>query len=120
MSFRKLLDRTVTIVPRIVTGTDARGNDVVADGVPIPNVRAARELASSLEDVGDARDQQEAVWIYFLPPTSEDGVEVAITGRDRIQDGADVLEVQGLPDVVTRRRTGRVHHIEARTYVLEG
>lgn len=120
MSFRKLLDRTVTIVPRIVTGTDARGNDVIADGVPIPNVKAARELATALEDVGDARDQQEVAWIYFLPPTSEDGVEVAITGRDQIHDGAAVLEVQGLPDEITRRRTGTLHHIEARAYVIEG
>lgn len=120
MSFRRLLDRTVTIVPRIVTGTDGRGNDVIADGVPIPNVRAARELASSLEDTGNARDQQEIVWIYFLPPASEDGTEVAITGRDQIHDGDDVFQVQGLPDEVTRRRTGKLHHIEARAYVLEG
>lgn len=107
MSFRRLLDRRVTIVPRIVTGTDGRGNDVITDGDPVENVRAARDLDSADEEVS-GRDQQEARYVYFFGP------EVVLTGYDVIIDEGWRYEVKGPPEVIRRRRRGGTpHHVEA-------
>lgn len=119
MSFRRLLDRTVTIVPRVVTGTDARGNDVLGDGAPIEDVPAARELLSGDEEL-QARDQQVETWIYFLPTKKDDGTAVTLTGYDRIVDGDERFEIRGRVEEVTRRRTGVLHHYEATVYRIEG
>jgi len=113
VSFRRLLDRTVTIVPRVVTGQDARGNDIVVDGTHQEGVRAGRDQLSAEEDLV-GRDQQETTWVYFLPP------EVTISGYDRILDDGEILEVRGHPDRVVRRRGGRLHHIEAVAYRIQG
>lgn len=119
MSFRRLLDRTVTLVPRVVTGTDARGNDVIGDGTPIENVPAARDLLSGDEELR-ARDQQVETWIYFLPAKLDDGTPIAFTGYDRIVDGDETFEARGRIDEITRRRTGRIHHYEATVYRIAG
>jgi len=119
VSFRRLLDRTVTVVPRVVTGTGPRGNDVVEDGTPIVDVPAGRDLVDADETLRN-RDQQRGEWIYFLPPATDDGTAITITGHDRIVDGDDVFEVEGPVDHVTRRRGGRLHHYEARVYRVEG
>lgn len=113
MSFRKLLEREVTIVPRIVTGQDGRGNDVIVDGTPVEGVKAGRDPLDAKEDV-DERDQQARTFVYFLPAGT------AITGYDRIVDGDETFEVRGAPDRVVRRRGGREHHVEAVAYLIEG
>lgn len=119
MSFRRLLDRRVTIVPRVVTGTDARGNDVISDGPSIAGVPAARDLLSGDEELR-ARDQQVETWVYFLPAKKDDGTGVVISGYDRIVDGDETFEVRGRVDEITRRRTGKLHHYEATVYRIEG
>lgn len=107
MSFRRLLDREVTIVPRTVTGTDARGNDVVVDGAPVGPVRAARDLDQADED-NASRDQQEGRYVYFFGP------EVVLSGFDVIVDDGYRYEVKGPPELVRRRRRGGApHHLEA-------
>lgn len=119
MSFRRLLDRTVTIVPRVVTGTDARGNDVISDGPALANVPAARDLLTGDEELRE-RDQQVETWIYFLPPKKDDGTEIVVSGYDRIVDGTETFEARGRVDEITRRRTGKLHHYEATVYRVEG
>lgn len=107
MTFRRLLDREVTIIPREVTGTDARGNDVLSDGAPVENVRAARDLDAADEDT-TSRDQQEGRYVYFFGP------EVILSGYDVIVDAGWRYEVKGPPELVRRRRRGGApHHLEA-------
>lgn len=107
MSFRRLLDREVTIVPREVTGTDARGNDVVVDGDPIENVKCSRDLDAADEE-NTSRDQQEGRYVYFFGP------EVILSGFDVILDDGYRYEVKGPPELVRRRRRGGApHHLEA-------
>lgn len=119
MSFRRLLERSVTLVPRIVVGEDARGNEVIGDGTPIAGVPAGRDFVTSDEDL-EARDQVETRWLYFLPARLGDGTELAPQPYDRIQDGDQLLEFRGRVDAVHRRRTGRLHHYEAVAYLIEG
>lgn len=119
MSFRRLLDRTVVIVPRVVTGRDGRGNDVISDGTPITDVPAGRDLLSATEELAD-RDQQAKTFVYFLPPTKDDGTPITISGYDQIVDDEKTYEVRGDPERVVRRRGGRLHHFEAIAYLIEG
>lgn len=111
MSFDTLLNRTITILPMNVTGIDRYGNDVIGPGTPIEDVPARRWQVSASEEITD-RDEQARTFTYDLPPG------VAVTGRDRIIDGDDTLEVLGPPELVYRRRTP--HHIELRAYLIEG
>lgn len=111
MSFRRLLNRTITILPMDVISVDRYGNEIRGPGTPVPGVRARRHQVDAAEEITD-RDEQSRTFEYFLPP------DVAITGRDRIVDGDDTLEVLGPPEVVARRR--RSHHIELRAYQIEG
>lgn len=119
MSFRRLLDRTVTIVPRIVTGKDSRGNDVIGDGTPIAGVPAGRDLLEATEELA-GRDEQARTFVYFLPAHLDDGTVVTLTGYDRILDDGKAFEVRGEPDFVVRRRGGKIHHIEAVAYRITG
>jgi hypothetical protein len=119
VSFRRLLDRTVTLVPRVVTGKDGRGNDVVGDGTPVPGVPAGRDLLQASEEITN-RDQQAKTFVYFLPAVLDDGTPVALTGYDRIVDEDKTFEVRGEPERIVRRRGGRLHHIEAIAYLIEG
>lgn len=118
MSFRSLLDRTVTIVPRSVTGTDSRGNDVVADGTPIVGVPAARDSLELSEDL-EGRTQTTRRFVYFLPPEHE-GAALELGALDRIVDGDETFELDGPVETVTRRRSAKVHHLEAVAYRIEG
>lgn len=106
MSFRRLLDRTVSIVPRVVTGTDGRGNDVISDGTPVVGVKSGRDLEEASEEQ-DAADLQSSRYVYFFLP------DVEISGYDVIVDDGDRYEVKGPPELVVRRRGGRPHHWEA-------
>lgn len=109
MSFRRLLDRTITLYPRVRSGLDARGNEVWADGTPV-EVSAARQPVDLSEDTADDRDQQLGRWIYFLLPTA---AALALTGRDELEDAGHRYRIIGEPDVVVRLRGGRPHHVEA-------
>lgn len=112
MSFRRLLDRTVTVVPRVVVGHDDRGNEVLADGTPILGVGAARDQLTAEEDVLYS-DRLSTRWRYFLALFGTDDVPVAVDGYSRIEDGAEVLHVLGKPELITRRRRPhRPHHWE--------
>lgn len=113
MSFSRLLDREVTIVPRVVNGRDGRGNEIIVDGTPVEGVKAGRDPLEATEDL-EARDQQARSFVYFLPAGTP------ITGYDRIVDGTETFEVRGAPDRVIRRRGGREHHVEAVAYLIEG
>lgn len=106
MSFRALLDRRVTVIPRVVSGVDARGNDVIIDGTPIEDVPAARDLAGASEET-TSEDLLSGTYVYFFGP------ELDVSGFDVIVDQGDRFEVIGPPEVVTRRRGGRPHHVEA-------
>lgn len=119
MSFRRLLDRSVTWIPREVTGTDSRGNDVIADGTPVSGIPAGRDSLELSEEAGDERDQQTRRFVYFLPPEHE-GTTIAPSGYDVLVDGADRFQLDGDAELVVRRRTGKTHHVEAIAYRIEG
>lgn len=114
-----MLDRTVTVVPRTVTGTDARGNEIIADGTPIEDVRAARSLAGSSEEL-EGRDQVSDRWTYVLAVFADDGTPLALDARSRIIDGDETFELEGTPSEARRRRRGVLNHLEARVYRIEG
>jgi len=119
VSFRRLLDRTVTLVPTVVDGEDAHGNDRLVEGAPIAGIPAARDPLDLFEQTGDTRDAQGLAYVYLFPATHE-GVALAPTGYDRIVDGDDTFEIRGAPDEIVRRRGGKIHHIEAIAYLAEG
>jgi len=118
VTFRRMLDRTITVQRRVVTGTDARGNDIIGNGPATAGVHAARELLEASEDL-DGQDAQTRVYRYFLEPTVA-GVALAITGYDRIVDTDGTFEIRALPDTLLRRRRPRVHHLEAVAYEHKG
>ena len=115
MSFERLLDRVVTIQPRSVSSSGTRG-DVFADDAPIAGVKTARDLLVAEEDTGDNREQQSKRFRYFFPRT----VAGAFDGHARIVDGVETLEIDGEPEIIVRRRTGKTHHVEVIAYVSTG
>lgn len=114
MSVRRLLDRRVSIEHRAKTGTNARGNDVVAVTSTDTDVRSARDQISTAEDTGNAREQVSSRYVYFFDRGQ------ALGPLDRIVDGDETFELDGDPDRVTRRRGGREHHVEAIAYRITG
>lgn len=106
-----LLNATVTRV-RARPGTDEWGNTVAdwaaGDRVDLP---ARVQQASAGEDTYD-RDQQEALFLVFLPPGAD------VTGHDRLEWAGRVLELVGPPAAVAGYRA--VHHIEARAREVTG
>jgi hypothetical protein len=117
VSTRTIADRLIIVRPMNVTGQDDRGNDVLGQGDDVPDVPARRRQLSATEDLAN-RDEQVRTFVYFLELFTTAGTPVTVKGRDRLVDGDDVLEVQGIPEVVSRRYLP--HHIEARAYVIEG
>lgn len=113
MSYTALLDRTVSVLPGAVTGTDSRGNDVVTYGPPIGPYRAGRDTTDPTEDTR-ARDQQVRRFVYFLPRG------IPLTPYDRIVDTDGVFRLDGDPKRIVRRRGGREHHVEAKVYEVLG
>ena len=109
MSFRRLLDREVSIVTRVVSGTDARGNDVITEGATVTGVRCGRDLEEADEE-RDGADLQRSRYVYFFLP------DVELSGYDVIVDAGHRFEVNGPPELVVRRRGGRPHHVEAVAY----
>jgi hypothetical protein len=106
-----MLNRTVSIVPMVETAEDRYGDKPRVPGAPVPGQRCRRRQLTADEDVLD-RDQQARTFVYeFLP-------SVVVTGRDRILDGDDTLEVVGEPNLVTRRH--RPHHVLLRASVVQG
>lgn len=114
-----MLDRTVSIIPRVITGTDARGNDVITDGPAIEGVPAGRDQDEATEELR-RRDEQAETFVYFLPATLDDGTELEVSGYDVILDDGKRYEVKGNPERIVRRRGGRVHHLEAIASLVEG
>lgn len=108
-----MLDRTVTITPRVVdleAGLDDRGNETIVDGEPF-EVLAMRELLR-VEDDTDQRDQQKRTYRYLLAAHDPEGVPVPITGYDRLVDEGETWRIEGTPEYVRRRNRGRIHHVE--------
>lgn len=115
MSLATIYDRVVELELTAPAGEDARGNEVrgTTERAGIP---AYRYQVDTSEDTAD-RDQQAKTFVYYLPPVV-DGEPVVLSGRDRIVDGDETLEVLGQPITATRR--GRPHHVEARAFVVSG
>lgn len=112
MTFRRLLDRRVTIRNRVVVGQNARHDDVYEDGVVYVDVPAGRELESSSEQHED-RDQVSSRWVYFVPARLDDGTSIELDAHALIEDVDDeVFSIDEEPELVVRRRGGRPHHYE--------
>lgn len=110
MSFRALLDRSVTVTPRSpAPTTDSRGNEVLVDGTPV-EVRTRRELFTGSEETRD-RERGDRLWLYFF----EAGVDV--DRLSRIDDGDEELEVEVVDEVSGRRG---IHHLEVLARLVEG
>lgn len=110
MSFKGLLDRTVTLVPRTPAATkDAYGNEVLEDGAGV-EVKSRRDLVTGQESTDDEQ-RGTRDWLYFFE------ADVAIDRLTKIVDGADELEV-----LVVDEATGRkgVHHLEVTARLVEG
>lgn len=106
-----MLDRLVTIRPTIVTGRNARGDDVLGPGTPIVDVPAARELEATSEDHA-LEDLTTRRWVYFLPAFHA-GELLAVDDHALIDDVDGTFSIIGEPElVVRRRRRGRPHHYE--------
>ncbi len=117
-----MLDREVTLVPRVESEPDARGNVSRTDGTALEGIPAARELVAATEDTADD-DQQARTFRYFLPAYVDvDGERIPIEplGYDRLVDGDVVFELRGDPEIETRRRRWTRHHVEAIAYLIEG
>lgn len=110
MSFSALLDRTVDLVTRTATSTDARGNDVYTEATT-SGVRCRRDVSSTDEDVADAQ-RETTRYLYFFE------ADVTIEATTRIVDDGVTLEVDGPVDEVGGRRG--THHLEVRAFVIEG
>jgi hypothetical protein len=113
VSLRTIFDRTVVLRITSPAGEDARGNET-RGSADRPGVRAYRYQLAADEDTRD-RDQQARTFVYFFPVTAD---SIELSGRDRIVDGDEILEVVGAPIVARKRR--RDHHVEARALLLEG
>lgn len=111
MTFRGMLDRKVTLRTMVVTGKDARNDDVVEPGPILEDVPAARELEEATEQTDD-RDAQERRFVYLFPARHL-GAPVVVDGYAELVDGDEVFTMAGDPELVVRRRGGRPHHWEA-------
>lgn len=116
MSFRALCDREITIVPRVVTGVDARNNEIVEDGESVEGVKAGRDLLDASERI-TGEDEQSRVFVYLIEPVA---AALALTGRDEFIDGDNRYKIRGDPSLITNRRRHRPHHIEAVAYLIDG
>lgn len=119
MSFRRLLDRTVSLIPTEVDGTDAHGNDVVDEGTPLEGIPAARQQTAADEDT-DGVDRQTVDFVYFLPIFTDDGDELELDGYSKLVDGTDTFDLVGAPELIVRRTGGRPHHWELNVRRIEG
>lgn len=111
MSLTALLNRVVAIVPMNVVTTDGYNNQHRGPGPEVPGIRTRRQQVAADEDIAD-RDQQARTYRYFFEAS------VAITGRDRIHDGPDILEVIGEPDRVDGMAD--THHLEVTARIVSG
>lgn len=116
MSLTSFLDRAVQVVTVTAGGRDAYG-DRIRTSTPGVEIRARRDQVSAGEDIDD-RDQQARTFQYVLELVDVNGDSYTISGRDRIVDDGETLEVLGTPELVSRRR--RPHHLELRAYRIEG
>jgi hypothetical protein len=117
VSLRSLLDRRISIITTAAAAKDRYGNTGRSVAATLAEVPARRDQVDADEDVRD-RDQQARTFTYLIALRAEDGTAVALTGRDRIRDGLETLEILGSPELVRRRRLP--HHWEARAVVVEG
>lgn len=112
-----MFDRTVDLELTTPAAEDARGNETRATST-IADVPCYRGQLSAAEDTDD-RDQQARTFVYYFPPIfGAFDLADLLSGRDRIIDGDDTLEVLGAPVVATSR--GRARHVEARAFLLDG
>lgn len=112
-----MFDREVDLELTTPAAEDARGNETRTTST-IADVPCYRGQLTADEDTAD-RDQQARTFVYFFPPVfGAFDVADLLTGRDRIIDGDDTLEIIGAPIVATSR--GRRRHVEARAYLVDG
>ena len=117
MSLRTLFDRVVDLELVADGAENARGNPTTST-TTVEGIRAYRSQVGAAEDTSD-RDQQARTFVYLLEPYRPDGTPLGLTGRDRIREAnGELLEVLGTPVLATSR--GRLRHVEARAFVLEG
>lgn len=121
MSLRTIFDRVVDLELTSSSGKDVRGNEI-RSSTTLADVPCFRWQVKAEEDTAD-RDQQARTFVYLFPVEHVVDDEVhdlgeLMTGRDRIHDGDEILEVLGTPVVPTSR--GRRRHVEARAYYEEG
>ena len=121
MSFRRMLDRRVSLIPTATSSQDSHGNDVVTEGTALEDVPAARDLDAGLsgEDT-DGADRQMIGFVYLIPAFLDDGTPVELDGYARLVDGTETFELDGPPELLVRRRGGRPHHWEAPVRRIEG
>lgn len=117
MSLSTLFDRTVELELTTSSAEDARGNETRSSS-SIADVPCYRGQLSAAEDTDD-RDQQARTFVYYFPPTfGAFDLGNLLSGRDRIVDGDETLEILGAPIVATSR--GRARHVEARAFLVDG
>lgn len=113
-----MMRRRVTLIPRVVSGIE-RGREVIVDGTPVVGIPAARRVAETAEDE-DRRDVQSTRFDYMLAALHPDtGEALVISGRDRIVDGDEVLEVVGDARPAVQHGRGRTHHLEVRAMKID-
>ena len=97
-----ILRDTVTVLRRMLTGTDEYGNDVYEDSAT-PYAAEVRPLGSA-ETVGD-RTQVQTRYRLFLPASA-----VTLTPSDAVTWRGVTLELQG--DIEPHTLGRSLHHVE--------
>lgn len=105
-----ILRDTVTVLRRILAGTDEYGNDIY-DDVPTPYAAEVRPLGSA-ETVGD-RQTVQTRYRLFLPAAA-----VAISATDAVTWRGIKLELQGDIEAHTLGRS--LHHCEVIAQKVSG
>jgi len=102
MSFRGLLNQSITIQTPAVTQDDI-GGPVRAWSNKYASLRCRREQLTSLERLLTGREGVEATHRFFVEP------DKSITPKMRIRDGSDLYDIVSVVDQRGRRK---IHHTE--------
>lgn len=108
----RLLQRSVTIQRRGVTGTDAHGSPTTGTTSTTTTTGHLHQVESD-ETVGP-QDTGRADFMLFLPAGT------SIDHTDRVVIGSTTYQVVGMPASRTRATTGVEHHVEVRVREVSG